>query len=540
MVIKSEVSPLVSTDKPKADEGVLGYLIRMAEHNGYSRISWILELVDLNIHSRSLLWTESEISRLASLFRLETKELRKLCYTAGKATNASKIVLPSGDEVSRHFIDLKNTAICPECIKEKGSIPWMWDLNVVTHCDKHGVPLADHCDNCEGVAHFNRGTIGFCLPYCSGPNLSAPVSKQVRSLMALIRWKTTTTKSAFPEAGFDSSLKKMCFDQLLNILSILIAGKNGRLDRRGRRLSKLDKDELRHGVEVAANALSDWPFGFYKYLDDLCGTETQKGDEIVLNEQFGSFYKALVQDGADYSLLLNGISRYLKRGMNGAVVTARGCPVALSDTNQRELLPRYEVRKSLGVTSKELTRLIESGYLATRSIKSSYGLGPWICRESLIRYADFRKAALSLSDSATRLGTTTYAIRKLVRAGILDALHSPEKDGCYRWLIYGSSVRNLEKALRRKSIISPPNKQRISFHKAVENYNASGVSYGVLTQAVLKGCVRISIQPDGVGVLSNMSVVLEDIYKLVHGGTQLSLLIPPDPSVKTNKNPIAA
>ena len=521
---------------PVKGESLPGFLIRSVEANSYSKISWVLNSAGIDLNAGTMLQKPDGLCTLANILGCAPEQLEELSYRSAKPQNSSMVVLPSGQEISRYAVNLKSTKVCPVCIKDKGWIPWIWDLRVMTHCPVHGIPLTSSCSSCDGQVVLNRGKLNFCHPYCENDFDFSQINPCVLNLMRLICWKSGLSGFEYPDAGYDHTLREISLDSLLSMISLLVAAKGGLFDCRSRRLVRMKQEDLASGVQAAAEALNNWPYGYYKFLNSLSRPDGRGDDEIILKKRYGELYRALVEGGVDHPILLEGLQDYLSSELTEKVITGRGRSLAFADGMKRAYLPRFQARKILNITRVELRRLIDKGYFETKEFQSSYGLGYWIERESLERYGKLREAAVSLDECAKRLGASRHVIRKLAASGLLETLHSPGKDGSYRWLLTQGSIELLVKSILTRVGKASKKQRWISLEKAVESYNASGVSYDVLFRGILKGKVRISLQDGEKGLLKQLRLATDDLHRLVRCGSQLSLLIHSDLCIEQESN----
>ena len=135
---------LVRTPHPFPTESFPGYLIRVAEANGYDSIAHVLSVAGLSPRWRGG-W-KIEVDRIEQILNLPSGQLHHIANTRPALKQSKALLL--GQDVSRSFLTGSKPRICPDCITEAGYIEANWDLHLMVACPKHRRDGVSECRQC--------------------------------------------------------------------------------------------------------------------------------------------------------------------------------------------------------------------------------------------------------------------------------------------------------------------------------------------------------------------------------------------------------
>lgn len=145
--------PLLVTPIPDRRETAIGYVLRLAQANGY--------------HSPTMFLPKGNEEQ-ASARGGSVQTLMKL--TGMSAERAGRLVIQrssDGYQLFEHVLasrelSLNYHRICPACVEEDGLFDASWHLVCITHCAKHGLELMEQCDAFgKGLGLIRQG-VGIC------------------------------------------------------------------------------------------------------------------------------------------------------------------------------------------------------------------------------------------------------------------------------------------------------------------------------------------------------------------------------------------
>lgn len=152
----SNASPLLlKTPPPYKDEGLAGYILRLAQRNYYQSPNWILKLAGVTAHRRlHLSYKPSEPSRLSQLTQVEDEQLRLLALFPYQAVSDSS---PLSYTIYKYARKL-----CPSCLEEFPYCRKLWDWKMVKVCHEHQCLLIKTCPGCQEEIKWSRPGVARC------------------------------------------------------------------------------------------------------------------------------------------------------------------------------------------------------------------------------------------------------------------------------------------------------------------------------------------------------------------------------------------
>jgi TniQ len=156
-----------------AGESFAGYLLRLAEANGYAGIGGFLLAAGLPISRKlqgDLLNVRANGSQLARLARMAVGQADHLTGFQIELFRASSLSADNSvdaawiDEcrVSRDALMSDIASICGPCLAENGFAREEWDLGPITVCTRHQIMLRDRCSACAAPITWKRHFLTAC------------------------------------------------------------------------------------------------------------------------------------------------------------------------------------------------------------------------------------------------------------------------------------------------------------------------------------------------------------------------------------------
>lgn len=277
-------------------ESIMGFILRTAEMNGYRSPSDILRYAGM---------TENEIRSarppIDKLARLYARHPDDFCYMGSKSIDAgrrNKQWRILNQIVPALYVNVKLAKICPECILEDKCIDGFLDLRHAVACPTHARMTITACPSCNKPLNWSRPGLLTCS---CGQNLSklrgAPVEDPLAlDMLELVKRKLhgdpihiqRLSDRGFPLPDIDN----------LSVATLL--GIIGRLQPGNKRKTQFNvpiglKVEM-HALKLASGMLSNWPHGFYDYLE----IQYQQNPKVLgstLHKQFRRFYFSFFKSG---------------------------------------------------------------------------------------------------------------------------------------------------------------------------------------------------------------------------------------------------
>ena len=412
---------LVRTPHPEPTESAFGYVLRLAEANGYPSPKDVLEYAEFERQGTPS--STLPLTKLAAVTGLSETELETIAYVARDGEGGTRFKILGhdlGQHHSRLPLNLRDPVICPACVVEQGYVDAFWDLQQAVACPIHGGKALSRCPACgEPLSWFRPGLLTCtCDADLSKAHVEA-ASPEVLALMAVVRAKLhgeplsdLPNDIGVPLAELDS----ISLRSTLGILSILA------------RFSLESKGQSREGdryvgVREAAECLARFPTGFHQMLRRLGRRyKAASSGAVGLRKQFEPFYAAMFKQSAfrkDAAFLRNAFVAFGQAEWGQAAVDPKLLKGMRGNAQSAGFLTLNQLAREKGVRPITLKRWAERGLIAIHSIKSANHVRHIINEQTL----DFGKQAP---------GTTMYERKAAAFIGLpVSVLHGLRESGHY-------------------------------------------------------------------------------------------------------------
>lgn len=367
---QSTLSPLMVTPEPNRRENIMGYLLRASDMNGYEGINQILRYAGRKAGSMHVLSQHFEI--IESVFGPVGRDLINLEHVHILKRHNLKLRDALSSKTNPLHINLREPKICPSCIVENGYIDLYWDIKYVECCPKHKIKLIDACPSCvKSLSWFRRGMLR-CR--CGFNLLKAEVEDVYDEDLIILNAFVRNMKyrySLLHRVTLDKSypvtwLLKMSFDGFLWLISQLHHIYDLKLGS--------SEEGKRTVLKFASEVLSDWPNGFYNFLEVLDFHEKEK-----LNIDFGTsgsgkklyalFFNSIYSE-REYIFLQKEFVNFINQHGKAAYFDKRIYDRVDVDRN---ILGITEMAKYIGVRPSTLKSMVEKGMVTPCNIGTEQG-----------------------------------------------------------------------------------------------------------------------------------------------------------------------
>lgn len=276
---------LVVRFAPEAGESLRGYLLRLAEANGYPYPSWLAEAI----------WGDRHVGllgpRTAAILAAKAGAGAGDGDLLGSATTRKGLVLfGPGVALPQRLFDLSRPKVCPACMVEREVLFAAWDLAFWRVCPTHGCDMLNVCPACRLPLRWGRSRVGRCcdgMPFDSQRTLAA-------SDAAIDLARAFARAAGFPAPSPSAALQGLAGNLGLAALHELVAclGTLGAPAGAAQSTSRrLDHEAL---FRRSAAALSDWPRGLHEAIDASRDADAGRGTTSFQLE-FPALYRALAK-----------------------------------------------------------------------------------------------------------------------------------------------------------------------------------------------------------------------------------------------------
>jgi hypothetical protein len=269
---------------PMPTESLLGYVLRLAELNGYESPACILS--EAGIRYVTDLHSDEGIFRLAQVVSMANEKIASIAtHKIGKRSHKTILL---GNPVARLHLVHERMRVCPDCIRHYGCHEAHFDLFIMIACPLHRKTVLYQCPQCSSSIAWRRPGLLECR--CGArlsSTLSAPIAPATYDLLDIVRRKVLGLDSC---QNYDSGIPAShLFSMTLQSLIQLIGGLGRVIAKRRNPLGITEYDRI---VPAAAELLSDWPRGLHRSLEQI--SEEMPGGSSGLSWQrsIGVFYGA--------------------------------------------------------------------------------------------------------------------------------------------------------------------------------------------------------------------------------------------------------
>ena len=297
---------LVVRPKPLPLESLRGYILRLTEKNGYPSPDYILSA--MRGHQYRATVGRLDARTLVGLAGISNEQAAYLTLQPDEKPKA--FVRLYGNDIPSYEVVTSRPRICPHCLAEGGICEAFWDLAQAAACPVHCVTLVDTCAGCGETLSWTRQKVLQCrcgYDLSTLPTLKAP--EALCKLMAVMRGLLyqDPQRAALPaEMGHLAhlSIRKLC-----KLLWVMTGTLYSQHSENGVRSSPKARRAYKSQLERIAEALTNWPSGYRRYLTEAHARELDDSHalpsfRILFNWLLIRLIKHDKDGGADYDFLL--------------------------------------------------------------------------------------------------------------------------------------------------------------------------------------------------------------------------------------------
>lgn len=470
---------LLRTPVPRADESLMGYVVRLTEENGYDTPSWIFDLAGLKIEAGGGGWSafyhpDFDPAPLGRVIGLERPEFDALRYGIG---SSGRSVVFADQPTSVDFIRFSTPKLCPSCLREASYYRGSWDLLPFTACAAHGLILIDACSSCGRTISWSRKKVSVCR--CgfdwrtSQPVEASPagleVSRQILRLCGLPGGIAEGEISNNPLYGL--RLNDFCLALTL-VAGYYLFVKGGRWV-----TTKTANSTCHDAYSQALEAFCDWPANFYEFLNRTKRSGGRRIDESKIYRRLG-----MACDIPSLRFMLIACEDYIEEREWSAPAVGSARPPTF-----RRFIDKGEACRRLGLNREWLDLLIERGKLD--AVPSPSRPEVLIDAESITNLRGELSLLLSIWQVALILDIDRADAEDLINQGCLKPASGPTVDGLPDWGVERQEPVDLVCRIEALVVDKPPASRDslMAAGAAIHQMKIRGFSAGRFVRAILEG-----------------------------------------------------
>lgn len=376
----SGLKRLLKTPKLKSDESFTGYILRLAEENGYGSPFWIINLAKFenilalpNYSFRSIPSEPFEL--LASLSNSTSLELAQLTYQP-VGTPSHHFHEFFGFPVHRSFIEARHPKVCPECLREAAYCRRIWEFILITVCPTHRCMLIDMCPNCKRPIKWVRSSVCICpCKFDWRETTVVPVEDHEVNLARVIHHlcglPCGEDRHYFSRQNPALKLSLQDFTQAVIFMAGQLQGFS--LTISWPLLSIKKVKSFHHLFATAYYIFDDWPNNFYEFLNWWCSDKRDANPaylrlQTVLSEEFGKLYMGLYKtlSASQFNFIREAFINYLVKEWNGCDLSSLARYKSKGRSHKVKYVSKSDAKLLLGADDAWINRLIWTGRLKTK------------------------------------------------------------------------------------------------------------------------------------------------------------------------------
>lgn len=424
--------PLMRTPAVIPLESPVGYLLRLANANGFRGIGRLLPLLGVDReYVITMGWNFDPLRPLLGAQSLPDG------FGYKRGANARGAINLQGHASASEHVGFRTARVCPDCLTESAHIRGEWDLKAYVACHRHGRMMLKCCDACgQRISAFRCS-----LTHCNcGKDLRAaefkPAPDVLLALMEVLHAKVTGSQGDL-KAAIECRLPFMALlamdlDVLCKVLVQLTAVLH-QIDTGHRPHRKLLKvSEL---LPRAATVLSCWPDNFHSLCADwraFCTRTKKKGllkFQSCFDWLFVRLHKNLRKQSSQTLFMLQAALVF-------AMETWDLSPVQLREAQLRSLKlpsPRFASKNyaagAIGIRQSVLSSRAAAGKIPGRRIRAKGRTLFVVDMEAIrsIRFSRFEDVAMPRA--LRMLGVSVAIYRPLRKDGDIPSDHVPTRPG---------------------------------------------------------------------------------------------------------------
>lgn len=429
---------LLSTPKPQSDESLMGYVLRLAEANGYKSASWIFDLARLKINVASggsdalyrIDWDSTVLEHVTGLTRTEINDL-----------NCRQIesLFPTLRVSSFNAFRYSSPKVCPACLAQENYCRSVWDLLPFTACPAHESVMMSLCPKCGSRISWARKRVSVCrcgFDWRESVQMKARHQELEVSKLILALCGQSTEKGITIERA-NNRLHGLALEDICHVLSLVA---DSYLFAKDRRRIRVGTDNLtcHEAYCHAYDIFNDWPVNYHKFLQWV-------RDRGKTEMWYGNYISRIATecDRRELHFILTATEDFIENNeMNPESLVFESAPFF------KRFLDIQEACRRIGIEQVWLGRLIRQGKIeAVKKEGDSHFL---IDNDSITKLFESLSHLISAQQVAHYLNITLKDIESLVIEGCLCPLSGPTVDGLQEWRFEHKGIDELLEKLRQR------------------------------------------------------------------------------------------
>jgi predicted HTH domain antitoxin len=399
--------------RPITSEAVIGYLMRVAEANGYES-------------PRQLWHSLKSWDNLLNALKLAECEIQHLFGCLPSYWGEQKVTI-QGLSIS----DFNHNQLrwCPLCLMDSSHIRGIWLIKLYCVCTEHKIILHDKCPGCGSLQGLLYPKLDRCQ--CETRLASGNIDAASLNLTNI----THALELAISGLENESALLNLTIQQWIKLALYL-----GQFTEKFQPAKPGQVSNL-HQLSVSLSLISNiafllerWPENFYQLLQAI---QQKNSQSTGLRKTFGKLLVVLYRQLHEpcYQFLRDAFENYLKLHWEG-LLCKRHRLLKPETILTHPQLTLKQTAKLAGTSPTMVRQLIQAEIISSFQGQSSKRRRNCaINRHQVRRIAELTKSSVNLQEAAKNLNLPERRVRLLMEKGIINPLVSREQLKAASWRI---------------------------------------------------------------------------------------------------------
>lgn len=412
--------------KPLAHEFAPGYLIRVAEANGYETPLAFWRTLSRRYSVPSV--------GLRNALNLRVAELKQILGPFPAYTHIAhrETLGLRTEDFNHHWLRW-----CPLCWTDSLFLHFEWGIKLCCVCTRHQVILLDRCPQCGARQKYQRASLGRCCR-CGSALADAATTAAPQSWIELAQ---ILMAGLYPEEHLvPRQMSPADWVRFIKYFGQISLDPATRCP--GQVVGLQDIEKATALVNAAAQVLADWPNGMHTLLSRLRATYPLSSH---IGESFGALYRVLYAKLSVpcFDFLREAFEGYLHEHwfglLGGRNRRLSGMTIA---THPRK--PAQVIADKAGTGRALVCHLANEGLIEGLAFYHPSGRSTWaIHEEESSTIAGYISDSITVVQASTLLGINRSRVRELISEKVLDTRISRESAYASTWLLSRSSVESV-------------------------------------------------------------------------------------------------
>jgi len=467
--------------RPFPDESIMGFLVRLAERNGFECVSWLYELASVNVQTCV---STRDLTKLSEVSGVPKETLETMRFVPDDNRN----VTFRGHNLRRHFVSGSTRRFCPDCLTKSPYYKWHWDLTTVHFCLEHQMLLIDKCPGCKkNIPWYNPAALlcscGFDLRDSPREKVNSTDTRATEILVASL-------SGVVPDEG--SPFKNLPYNGWVELFLVLHAGVFESQESK-RRLIRQNNPDLHKILQRGYEISLDWPKNFYKLLDQIRVQRRSSEGSYGYKKSFGRFYNDVsrIQDQSVRQIVQDSFRRYILQNGDIGVTRRTSRIIRFDDRLKATYYTLKETSNFLKMHSSKVVKLINAGLLVQLENHTGKGQPRLILASSVHACAEISERFINKEEALSVFAINTNIMKQLVKRGMIRQYGS-EISKANEWLVDSGEIADLLESIKNKCSTPGRRQGLVNLYSAVSFLCRFKKGVTEAVSAILNGHIPVS------------------------------------------------